>query len=357
MSPLRRMTGLLALTALVGGCAGRAGEGGAGSGPADGLSSGGGDEGSGGGDGGGDTGGGTRTDGGVVPPAPPLLTSLEELCKLISNRNQDDPTANDTHHRFNLRGTDLGIPVAHGNDVFFFFGDSAGAAGIWPLGPQSLPDAVGYSAVGAAALAADPKTLCSNLAFLALSPQNSVGPKVDATVQRDFAAGAMAAPAGGALVRLHPQPRRRSRQEPVPAAPRRLRGADGRLLLRRRALSLLLERAGLADRDEGLVPGALGGAVDDGAAGLRDPISRRRALRRATARSTATSSTSPPSSTATTSICSAPAPIARAPCTWRASGSTRSPAPAASSATTRRSSPTPTSASSRCATTPPSIAG
>jgi len=150
-----------------------------------------------GGNGSGD--GGGAPDGGGGPRATPVFTSLEELCKLITNRNQDDPTANDTHHRFNLRGTDLGIPVAHGNDVYFFFGDSAGEAGIWPLGPQSLPDAVGYSAVGGAALAADPKTLCSNLAFLALAPQDSLGPTVDPSVQRDFAAGAMAAPAGGTL--------------------------------------------------------------------------------------------------------------------------------------------------------------
>jgi hypothetical protein len=153
----------------------------------------------GGANGSGDAGGGTTPDGGPAPPATPVLVQLDQLCKLISNRNQDDPTANDTHHRFNLRGTDLGIPVANGNDVFFFFGDSAGAAGIWPLGPQSLPDAVGYSAVGGAALAADPKTLCSNLALLALAPQDSIGPTVDPSVQRDFAAGAMAAPAGGVL--------------------------------------------------------------------------------------------------------------------------------------------------------------
>ncbi|MGZ3406183.1 MAG: DUF4185 domain-containing protein [Polyangia bacterium] len=147
-----------------------------------------------------DAGSGAMPDGGSAPPhGPPLFVSLEELCKLITNRNQDDPTANDTHFRFNLRSTDLGIPVAHGGDVFFFFGDSAGEAGIWPLGPQSLPDAVGYSAVGGVALAADPTTLCSNLAFLALSPQNSVGPTVNPSVQRDFAAGAMAPPAGGAL--------------------------------------------------------------------------------------------------------------------------------------------------------------
>jgi hypothetical protein len=148
--------------------------------------------------GGGAVGGGSTDDAGAAN-VPPAFVSLEELCKLITNRNQDDPTANDTHHRFNLRGTDLGIPIANGSDVFFFFGDSAGEAGIWPLGPQSLPDAVGYAASGGAALAADPTTLCSNLAFLALAPASSLGPSVDSSVQRDFAAGAMTAPDGGAL--------------------------------------------------------------------------------------------------------------------------------------------------------------
>ena len=149
-----------------------------------------------GGDGaGGPAGGG---DGGMARPLPAFV-KLEELCKLITNRNQDDPTANDTHHRFNLRGTDLGIPVANGADVYFFFGDSAGYQAIWPLGPQSLPDAVGYSGVPAAQLAAAPDALCTNLRFLALAPADSLGPTADPTIERDFAAGAMAAPPGHAL--------------------------------------------------------------------------------------------------------------------------------------------------------------
>jgi hypothetical protein len=147
------------------------------------------------------------------------LASLEELCKLISNRNQDDPTANNTHFRFNLRGTDLGIPVANGPDVYFFFGDSAGEAGIWPLGPQSLPDAVGYSAVGAAPLAQAPQLLCSNLDFLALAPENSVGPKVNSMVQRDFAAGTMHAPAGLTLANFVHNPAGDRGRNQFPALP------------------------------------------------------------------------------------------------------------------------------------------
>lgn len=154
-----------------------------------------------GGDGAGGDGAGTPSGAGDAATARPMpaFVELEELCKLITNRNQDDPTANDTHHRFNLRGTDLGIPVANGADVYFFFGDSAGYKAIWPLGPQSLPDAVGYSGVPAAQLAAAPDALCSNLRFLALAPANSLGPTADPTVERDFAAGAMTAPPGHTL--------------------------------------------------------------------------------------------------------------------------------------------------------------
>ena len=137
---------------------------------------------------------------GDTTPLPlPAFYELEELCKLISNKNLDDPSGNDTHHRFNLRGTDLGIPVANGEDVFFFFGDSAGYKAIWPLGPQSLPDAVGYAGVSASALAAAPDALCTNLDFLALAPADSLGPGADPSIARDFAAGAMLAPAGHAL--------------------------------------------------------------------------------------------------------------------------------------------------------------
>lgn len=111
-----------------------------------------------------------------------------ERCKLITNRTQDDETDNHTHSRFNLRGTDLGIPVAHdGRDLYFFFGDTAGARGIWPLGPESLPDAVGYSGTGLDTANADPSTLCSNLKFLLVSGKS------------DFAGAHMDPPAGRSI--------------------------------------------------------------------------------------------------------------------------------------------------------------
>lgn len=110
--------------------------------------------------------------------------SYQLRCKLITNRNQDEETDNHTHSRFNLRGTDLGIPVAHNDtDLYFFFGDTAGST-IWKLGPESLPDAVGYSGLGLAGATQDPSTLCSNLKFLQVPGKN------------DFAGGAMAPPSG-----------------------------------------------------------------------------------------------------------------------------------------------------------------
>lgn len=118
----------------------------------------------------------------------PGFESIALRCKLISDRNLDDPTPNNTHHRANLRGTDLGIPLAHGDDLYFFFGDTAGSQVIWPLGPESLPDAVGYSAVPASDVAADPTQLCSQLRFLRGAPTGSV--------EGDFAAAHMTPPPG-----------------------------------------------------------------------------------------------------------------------------------------------------------------
>lgn len=131
--------------------------------------------------------------GNVIPPRPvPTFDALTFRCKLINDENLDDPTANNTHYRVNLRGTDLGIPVAHGNDLYFFFGDTAGVEGIWPLGPESLPDAVGFSAVPAAQVATNPSTLCSQLRFLHVDSNVS-------SVEADFAAAWMTPPAGHAI--------------------------------------------------------------------------------------------------------------------------------------------------------------
>lgn len=126
------------------------------------------------------------------PLPTPVFESLVERCKLISNRNIDDPTPNNTHFRANLRGTDLGIPVHHGTDLFVFFGDTAGAQTIWPLGVESLPDAVGYSAVPYADVAQDPSLLCTNFRFLLTGGKTG-------NVEGDFAGASMQPPPGHAI--------------------------------------------------------------------------------------------------------------------------------------------------------------
>ncbi len=149
--------------------------------------------------------GATEADGGSSsfgdaepPPLPtPSFASLTQLCKLISGRNLDEPTPNNTHFRANLRGTDLGIPVAHGDDLFLFFGDTAGVRAIWPLGPESLPDAVGFASWNA--VKKDPRGLCSGLRFLAGSPENSAGRAQDSRIERDFAGAWMTPPPGRSI--------------------------------------------------------------------------------------------------------------------------------------------------------------
>jgi hypothetical protein len=128
----------------------------------------------------------------------PTLTSTNEVCKLISNTSQSDPTPNQAQTRANLLGADLGIPVDSAGTLYLFFGDSWGYKGIWQPG-QSFPDAVGHALDSTSAVTATPTLLCSDLRFLALSPSSSVGPTIDSSVVADFAAGAMTAPSGGSL--------------------------------------------------------------------------------------------------------------------------------------------------------------
>ena len=133
-----------------------------------------------------------------APRAVPHLGSSSEVCKLLNNRNVSDPTANDVQHRANLLGADLGISVDAAGAFYIFFGDSIGFAGIWGSG-QSHPDAVGYASDPTAAIIAEPTRLCAGLHIETLAPGASVGPTVDSSVQADFAAGSMAAPASHTL--------------------------------------------------------------------------------------------------------------------------------------------------------------
>ena len=133
-----------------------------------------------------------------APRFEPALVGSHQICKLLSNKNTSDPTANDVQHKSNVLGADLGISAVSNDKLYIFFGDTIGYRGIWP-GNESHPDSVGYSIDSAAAVAADPSLLCSRLGIVSLPPGQSVGPGVDSSVQADFAGAAMIAPSGGSL--------------------------------------------------------------------------------------------------------------------------------------------------------------
>lgn len=148
------------------------------------------------GGGGGGSGDG-KSDATLMRPAP-VLEDTGQLCKLLSNLNTSDPTANDVQHRANILGADLGIPVVHGSTLYIMFGDTIGYAGIWPPN-ESHPDSVGYGLDSAAAIGANPALLCSRMRMLTVPPGSSVGPGINSSVVQDFAGVAMAAPQGHPL--------------------------------------------------------------------------------------------------------------------------------------------------------------
>jgi len=133
----------------------------------------------------------------AAPRPTPTLASSTELCKLLSDRNTSQPTANDVQHRANVLGADLGIPVDLGGTLYVFFGDTIGYGGIW--GNESHPDSVGFALDSAAAIAKNPSLLCSDLRFLLVPDANAIGPTIDSTIQGDFAGAYMKAPQGHAL--------------------------------------------------------------------------------------------------------------------------------------------------------------
>lgn len=161
---------------------------------------------------------GGRSEGGGEALDPPHLASTNEICKLISDVNLLDPTANETQTRANVLGTDLGIPVGHGEDLYFFFGDTVGFKGIWPFS-ESVPDAVGFAVDGRSGVAADPASLCDGLRFLRLSPEVSVGPSIDPAIEADFAGAAMSPPAGHAISEFIENPAGPPGQNAFPALP------------------------------------------------------------------------------------------------------------------------------------------
>lgn len=165
--------------------------------------------------------GGDNTGGGATLPEivdPPVLDGSREVCKLINKARNTDPTPNATHTRANVLGTDLGIPVAHGSDLYFLFGDTVGYKIIWPFS-ESSPDAVGYAANGKTAVGNNPLLLCDGLRFLRASAASSIGPDYDASIEADFAAVAMYAPNGQSLSEYIKNPAGPIGQNMFPALP------------------------------------------------------------------------------------------------------------------------------------------
>jgi hypothetical protein len=125
---------------------------------------------------------------------PPAVSAFFD-CKLINGATTRDPTTNHLQTRFNLTGTDLGIPLAIGSDLHLFFGDTMGYEEIWPPGQD--PDSVAHISLGEAKT--DFTTLCRDLGVYVTPDDPSVAHATDPTVLRDFAGAYMTPPPGGSL--------------------------------------------------------------------------------------------------------------------------------------------------------------
>ena len=143
---------------------------------------------------------GTETDTGDETDAAPATVSASLLgaqfvCKLINGASTRDPSDNHLQTRFNLTGTDLGVPLVTGSDLHLFFGDTMGYEVIWPPGQD--PDSVGRIALDT--VTADLTTLCRQLDVYVTPDDPSVAHATDPSVLRDFAGAYMTAPPGGSL--------------------------------------------------------------------------------------------------------------------------------------------------------------
>ncbi len=123
-------------------------------------------------------------------------------CELISGDSLEDPTDNATHTRFNLMGTDLGVPVVIGDTLHLFFGDTVGWREIWDFGED--PDAV--ASIALADVQADPTALCRDLEFAVTPDIPSVAADTEPSIERDFAGAWMNPPRGHDIAEFIAQP-------------------------------------------------------------------------------------------------------------------------------------------------------
>lgn len=144
----------------------------------------------------------SSSSGGLPSKPTATFSSKSFLCKLINNAFLQDPTANQTHTRYNLMGTDLGVPVLAGNAIHLFFGDTMGYKVIWAPGED--PDSVAQ--IPFADVLADPTSVCKNLKFNVTPDNPSVANGTDPAIQRDFAGVYMAPPAGEDIANYIAQP-------------------------------------------------------------------------------------------------------------------------------------------------------
>ncbi|GAB5549373.1 MAG: hypothetical protein SangKO_091330 [Sandaracinaceae bacterium] len=144
-----------------------------------------------------DAGEGARIDAGAPDAGPPPLVAVERVsrdlvCELISGDEIEYESANRTHTRFNLRGTDLGIPAVVGDDLHFFFGDTHGYREIWRVGED--PDSVARAPL--AEVRADLRALCDRLEFYVTDEVPSTAADTDGRILRDFEGAYLIAPPG-----------------------------------------------------------------------------------------------------------------------------------------------------------------
>jgi hypothetical protein len=133
--------------------------------------------------------------GGSAPLTTATLTDRTFRCKVLSGASIDDPSENHVHTRFNLKGSDLGIPVVSGDTLHLFFGDTVGYKVIWDFGED--PDSTAHLPLANVVL--DPTEVCRGLDFSVTADIPSVANGVDPTIERDFAGAWMTPPPGASI--------------------------------------------------------------------------------------------------------------------------------------------------------------